>query len=74
MGKAAVALLLNQMENVSVYLEELLFEPELVVRGSTGPAPAAPAASMGTRPAPLPLVDCRARRSARPLPGGQQTA
>jgi LacI family repressor for deo operon, udp, cdd, tsx, nupC, and nupG len=39
MGKAAVALLVNQMENVSVFPEELLFEPELVVRGSTGPAP-----------------------------------
>ena len=39
MGKAAVALLVNQMESVSVYPEELLFEPELVVRGSTGPAP-----------------------------------
>jgi DNA-binding LacI/PurR family transcriptional regulator len=39
MGKAAVALLVNQMENVAVYPEELLFEPELVVRGSTGPAP-----------------------------------
>jgi hypothetical protein len=36
-AKAAVALLVNQMENVSVYPEELLFEPELVVRGSTGP-------------------------------------
>ena len=41
MGKAAVALLVNQMENVSVFSEELLFEPELVVRGSTGPVPAA---------------------------------
>ena len=40
MGQAAVALLVNQMENVAVYPEELLFEPELVVRGSTGPAPA----------------------------------
>jgi DNA-binding LacI/PurR family transcriptional regulator len=40
MGKAAVALLVNQIENVAVYPEELLFEPELVVRGSTGPAPA----------------------------------
>ena len=39
MGKAAVALLVNQIENVAVYPEELLFEPELVVRGSTGPAP-----------------------------------
>ena len=40
MGKAAVALLVNQMETVTVQPEELLFEPELVVRGSTGPAPA----------------------------------
>jgi DNA-binding LacI/PurR family transcriptional regulator len=45
MGKAAVALLVNQMETLTVQPEELLFEPELVVRGSTGPAPvrAAPA-------------------------------
>ena len=42
MGKAAVALLVNQIENMAVFPEELLFEPELVVRGSTG------------RPAPLP--------------------
>jgi DNA-binding LacI/PurR family transcriptional regulator len=40
MGKAAVALLVNQMEMVVTHTEELLFEPELVVRGSTGPAPA----------------------------------
>jgi DNA-binding LacI/PurR family transcriptional regulator len=39
MGRAAVALLVNQMESISVYPEELMFEPELVVRGSTGPAP-----------------------------------
>ena len=39
MGKAAVALLVNQMETVIAHPEELLFEPELVVRGSTGPAP-----------------------------------
>jgi DNA-binding LacI/PurR family transcriptional regulator len=39
MGKAAVALLVNQMESVTAQPEELLFEPELVVRGSTGPAP-----------------------------------
>ena len=38
MGKAAVALLVNQMETMTVQSEELLFEPELVVRGSTGPA------------------------------------
>jgi DNA-binding LacI/PurR family transcriptional regulator len=40
MGKAAVALLVNQMESLTVQPEELLFEPELVVRGSTGPVPA----------------------------------
>jgi DNA-binding LacI/PurR family transcriptional regulator len=39
MGKAAVELLISQIENVAVHPEELLFEPELVVRGSTGPAP-----------------------------------
>jgi hypothetical protein len=33
-----VALLVNQMETVIAHAEELLFEPELVVRGSTGPA------------------------------------
>ena len=50
MGKAAVALLVNQMESVSVHPETLLFEPELVVRGSTGPAPGetVPAASSRT--------------------------
>ena len=47
MGKAAVALLVNQMEGMAVYPEELLFEPELVVRGSTAPAPVTP-----TEPAP----------------------
>jgi len=49
MGKAAVALLVNQMENVLVYPEELLFEPELVVRGSTGPV-------RMTQPAPGPRL------------------
>jgi DNA-binding LacI/PurR family transcriptional regulator len=39
MGKSAVALLVNQMETVVAHPGELLFEPELVVRGSTGPAP-----------------------------------
>jgi DNA-binding LacI/PurR family transcriptional regulator len=39
MGRSAVALLINQMETVAAqHPEELLFEPELVVRGSTGPA------------------------------------
>lgn len=46
MGKAAVALLVNQMEMDVAHAEELLFEPELVVRGSTGPAPAQAPASV----------------------------
>jgi DNA-binding LacI/PurR family transcriptional regulator len=51
MGKAAVALLVNQMETLTVQPEELLFEPELVVRGSTGPARvrAAPAGTESRR-------------------------
>jgi hypothetical protein len=36
MGQGAVASLVNQIESVAVYQEELLFAPELVVRGSTG--------------------------------------
>jgi LacI family repressor for deo operon, udp, cdd, tsx, nupC, and nupG len=40
MGRAAVALLVNQIDGHPVPTEEMLFEPELVVRGSTGPAPA----------------------------------
>ncbi len=44
MGKAAVALLVNQMETLVAHPEELLFEPELVVRGSTGPAAVRPQA------------------------------
>ncbi|GAA3846503.1 LacI family DNA-binding transcriptional regulator [Sphaerisporangium flaviroseum] len=36
-GRAAVTLLAGQIEGASVTAEELLFEPELVVRGSTAP-------------------------------------
>jgi DNA-binding LacI/PurR family transcriptional regulator len=39
MGQAAVDLLVTQIEGVGVTPDELLFEPELVVRGSTAPAP-----------------------------------
>jgi len=39
MGRAAVDLLVRQIEGGSVEVGELLFEPELVVRASTGPAP-----------------------------------
>lgn len=39
MGRAAIDLLVSLIGGVSVGAEELLFEPELVVRGSTGPVP-----------------------------------
>jgi DNA-binding LacI/PurR family transcriptional regulator len=39
MGQAAVDLLVQQIEGAGVTRDELLFEPELVVRGSTAPAP-----------------------------------
>ncbi|MCW2944511.1 MAG: putative LacI family transcriptional regulator [Actinoallomurus sp.] len=38
MGRAAVTLLVNQIDRTHVTPEELLYEPELVVRGSTAPA------------------------------------
>jgi DNA-binding LacI/PurR family transcriptional regulator len=37
MGRAVVTLLANQIEGAPPSSDELLFEPELVVRGSTGP-------------------------------------
>jgi DNA-binding LacI/PurR family transcriptional regulator len=37
MGRSAVALLISQVGGEPASSEELLFEPELVVRGSTGP-------------------------------------
>ena len=40
MGRAAVSLLLTEIEGGASAPRELLFEPELVVRGTTGPAPA----------------------------------
>jgi DNA-binding LacI/PurR family transcriptional regulator len=40
MGRAAIDLLVAQIDGATVPDDELLFEPELVVRGSTGPAPA----------------------------------
>ena len=39
MGQAAVDLLVGQIDEGRQFSDELLFEPELVVRGSTGPAP-----------------------------------
>jgi DNA-binding LacI/PurR family transcriptional regulator len=41
MGLAAVDLLVTQIEGAGASRDELLFEPELVVRGSTAPAPRA---------------------------------
>ncbi|MBF9069977.1 LacI family DNA-binding transcriptional regulator [Streptacidiphilus fuscans] len=38
MGRAAVELLMGELAGTQVTHDELLFEPELVVRGSTGPA------------------------------------
>ena len=46
MGQAAVDLLVNQIEGTGVQRDELLFEPELVVRGSTAPAPTRVATSV----------------------------
>ena len=48
MGQAAVGQLLTQVGGVPVSSDELLFEPELVVRGSTG-AVAAPARIVAAR-------------------------
>jgi DNA-binding LacI/PurR family transcriptional regulator len=47
MGRDAVALLISQISGSLVSSEELLFEPELVVRASTGPV-----ASRVAEPAP----------------------
>ena len=38
MGRAAIDLLVGQINGAAVAQDELLFEPELVVRGSTAPA------------------------------------
>jgi DNA-binding LacI/PurR family transcriptional regulator len=42
MGRAAVSILVGRIEGTVSAPEELLFEPELVVRGSTAPAPVGP--------------------------------
>ena len=39
LGRAAVSVLVGLIEGAPAATEELLFEPELVVRGSTGPSP-----------------------------------
>ncbi|MCP2169763.1 LacI family DNA-binding transcriptional regulator [Goodfellowiella coeruleoviolacea] len=47
MGRAVVELLVKQVNGGQVAVEELLFAPELVVRGSTTRAPATPATGTG---------------------------
>jgi DNA-binding LacI/PurR family transcriptional regulator len=49
MGHAAVALLIDQIAGNPVAGEEMLFEPELVVRASTAPVRAAADPSMAVR-------------------------
>src|SRR6185437_9930038 len=49
MGQAAVAQLLSQVGGSQVSSEELLFEPELVVRASTAPAAPVRAAFAASR-------------------------
>jgi DNA-binding LacI/PurR family transcriptional regulator len=39
MGRMAIELLSGLIAGTSISHDELLFEPELVVRNSTGPAP-----------------------------------
>ncbi len=41
MGRMVIELLNGQIAGTPVSHDELLFEPELVVRGSTGPVPVA---------------------------------
>jgi LacI family transcriptional regulator, repressor for deo operon, udp, cdd, tsx, nupC, and nupG len=45
MGEAAVSAILAELRGVPIPHGDLLFHPELVVRGSTGPAPVLPLAS-----------------------------
>ena len=49
MGQAVVRLLVREVAGDAVPASELLFEPELVVRGSTGPAPASTAPRQRSR-------------------------
>jgi DNA-binding LacI/PurR family transcriptional regulator len=41
MGRMVIDLLVGQMAGGAVSTDEYFFEPELVVRGSSGPAPVA---------------------------------
>ncbi|MFI6580825.1 LacI family DNA-binding transcriptional regulator [Embleya sp. NPDC050493] len=50
MGRAAVELLMAEIAGTPVTHDELLFEPELVLRKSSGPVPTADRETPGTRP------------------------
>src|SRR5258708_29382305 len=58
MGQAAVALLVSQIAGHPVPSDQMLFDPELVVRGSTGAAPSGP------RQAPQPRANAEATSAA----------
>ncbi len=58
MGQAVVALLVSEIAGNAVPTDELLFEPELVVRGSTGAAPTG-------NPAPAARAGANSRRAPR---------
>jgi DNA-binding LacI/PurR family transcriptional regulator len=66
MGRAAVAMLVGQIEGAAVAHDELLFEPELVVRGSTGAASPRLATAPATDPGALPK--CYSRTVAVNIP------
>jgi len=51
MGKAAVSALVAEISGTRVSRTELLFHPELIVRGSTAPAPVAPVPTAAPTPA-----------------------
>jgi DNA-binding LacI/PurR family transcriptional regulator len=60
MGRAAVKLLANQIDGTLATPERLLFEPELVVRGSTAPAAVRATAANATPPSGGPAGPGRA--------------
>ena len=67
MGRAAIDLLVGLIAGATVAQDELLFEPELVVRGSTGPAPAPPDGSpAAASPAASGADPCRHSDNASP--------
>ena len=68
MGRAAIDLLVGLIAGATVTQDELLFEPELVVRGSTGPCPGRRCPPRRTQPAARTLLRGRDASSCRLLP------